>query len=135
MGVFKNKDAVPGQVRELLGATCIDLNIIVPISTLRTMDCWGDFWTQVTNETTTCTPYSLTESELEDLRAAITPEAVCQTTTPASEYCPPTRTSSNTPECNPVNTPPVKANSGTRVAGHVMVAMVLLALVDVADVF
>jgi hypothetical protein len=97
--VFKNEGAAPGQVRELLGATCIDLNIIVPISTLQTMDCWGDFWTLVTTETRKCTPYTLTEIELEDLRAAIAPEAVCETTTPGSEYCPPTSTSSNAPEC------------------------------------
>ena len=85
--VFKNEGQAPGQVRELLGAMCIDLNIIVPIETLRTMDCWSAFWNQVTTETQTCTPYSLTEAELERLRAAIAPEAVCGSSLPASESC------------------------------------------------
>ena len=70
--VFKDEGQAPGQVRELLGATCIDLNVIVPISTLRSMECWTDFWGEVVNETQTCTPTTLTEAELESLRVSRT---------------------------------------------------------------
>ena len=108
--VFKNEGAAPGQVRELLGATCIDLNIIVPISTLRTMDCWGDFWTRVTTETRTCTPYTLTESELETLRATIAPEAVCMSSSGGSDYCTVQGTNSNTPECQNRNDSPANGD-------------------------
>ena len=70
--VFKDEGQAPGQVRELLGATCIDLNVIVPISTLRSMECWTDFWGEVVNETQTCTRTTLTEAELESLRVSRT---------------------------------------------------------------
>ena len=126
--VFKNEGQAPGQVRELLGATCIDLNIIVPIRTLRTMDCWSDFWTQVTTETRTCTPYTLTENELEVLRTAIAPEAVCEREQAASDYCP-RASSTNTPECA------APRQSGAGVAGRGLLATALLALVHAAAGF
>ena len=69
----------PGQgpIKELLGVTCIDLNIIVEISTLRAMSCWDDFWADVVSETEACATVSLTQSELETLRGAISSDSVC----------------------------------------------------------
>ena len=66
-----------GGVKEIIGVTCIDLNIIVEISTLRDMSCWNDFWNELVTETESCTAIDLTQSELEDLRSAIAPDSVC----------------------------------------------------------
>ena len=69
----------PGQgpIKELLGVTCIDLNIIVEISTLRAMSCWDDFWADVVSETEACATVSLTQSELETLRGTVSSDSVC----------------------------------------------------------
>jgi len=66
-----------GPVKELLGVTCIDLNIIVEISTLRDMSCWDAFWADVVSETEACATVSLTQSELETLRGAVSSDSVC----------------------------------------------------------
>ena len=44
--VFKHGGST-GTIDELLGATCVELNVIVEIATLRNMDCWDCFWGQV----------------------------------------------------------------------------------------
>ena len=65
--VFKHGGST-GTIDELLGATCVELNVIVEIVRLRNMDCCDSFWNQVVAGTEACATISLTEDELQTLR-------------------------------------------------------------------
>ena len=57
----------------LIGVTCMDVNMIVDIDTLKAQSSWNKFAARVVSDTTKCTPVNLAYPGLEELRRRVDP--------------------------------------------------------------
>ena len=61
----------------LLGVSCIDMNLIVALDTVRARSDWADFDARVKRERAACPRVTLTYAQLETLRRGVSEAAVC----------------------------------------------------------
>ena len=66
----------------LLGVSCIDMNLIVALDTVRARSDWADFDARVKRERAACPRVKLTEAQLQTLRRGVSEAAVC----PSSQH-------------------------------------------------
>ena len=62
---------------KLIGVSCVDMNLVVDLPTLRNTVGYADFWSLVQSEMTACPRNSLTERQMETLRAEVGASTVC----------------------------------------------------------
>ena len=62
---------------KLIGVSCVDMNLVVDLPTLRNTVGYADFWSLVQSEMTACPLNSLTERQMETLRAEVGASTVC----------------------------------------------------------
>ena len=75
----------PGDARipELIGVACVDINLMVSLGTIRARDDYPDFEARVEEEKAACPRTTITELQLDTLRARVSSAAVC------GDYSPP----------------------------------------------
>ena len=62
---------------KLIGVSCVDMNLVVDLPTLRNTVGYADFWSLVQSEMAACPRNSLTERQMETLRAEVGASTVC----------------------------------------------------------
>ena len=66
-----------GKVPELLGVSCIDLNMLVPLNVIQAHSDWSSFEARILLDRKSCPEVKLSHPQMETLRAAVSADAVC----------------------------------------------------------
>jgi len=70
-------DTGDGRVPTLIGVSCVDINLVVPLDVLEAHPEWSEFSAQVEAEMSSCSRVSVTEAQMETLRQQAGSDAVC----------------------------------------------------------
>eukprot|EP00746_Dinoflagellata_sp_MGD_P145677 gnl/MRDRNA2_/MRDRNA2_78262_c0_seq1.p1 gnl/MRDRNA2_/MRDRNA2_78262_c0~~gnl/MRDRNA2_/MRDRNA2_78262_c0_seq1.p1 ORF type:complete len:972 (+),score=136.46 gnl/MRDRNA2_/MRDRNA2_78262_c0_seq1:94-3009(+) len=65
--------------RQLIGVSCIDINLLVELDTFKASAGYDAFASQVVEDQKYCAPFRLTQLDLQLLRGAVSPSAMCDT--------------------------------------------------------
>eukprot|EP01052_Picozoa_sp_SAG31_P014622 SAG31_NODE_916_length_11047_cov_3.507033_4_plen_235_part_00 len=66
-----------GRIAELLGVSCIDLNMLVSLETIQARSDWSTFADRVNRERALCPISGLNDAQMETIRAAVSWQAKC----------------------------------------------------------
>ena len=66
-----------GKVPELLGVSCIDLNMLVPLNVIQAHSDWSSFEARILLDRKSCPEVKLSHPQMQTLRAAVSADAVC----------------------------------------------------------
>jgi len=86
-GCLPMYDRSGGALPKHVGVSCMDLNILESIDVMQNNSGWHDLVCKMSDVSKTCRPLDLQECHIEKLRAAVSPDSVCEPRK-VTESCP-----------------------------------------------